>query len=181
MKKVILLIMLVVGSSAYSQEINKEKALDPLMESLTDILEKEIFLRSQQIHDIGGIPFGISREDALPRLRNKYGEPEYNPQSTVVTFKHIKYAGRDFSAVHFLFESDGIHSYLNACFFVNEAKTKSEAIKKMEDLKTDLEKRYSVSSVEGENGFMMYGGGVGFEVCPKGGRYHEPPVTVYLI
>ena len=30
----------------------------------------------------------------------------------------------------------------------------------MEDLKIDLEKRYSVSSVEGENGFMMYGGGV---------------------
>lgn len=30
----------------------------------------------------------------------------------------------------------------------------------MEDLKTDLEKRYSVSSAEGENGFMMYSGGV---------------------
>lgn len=117
-------------------------------------------LRSQQVHNIGGIPFGISREDALSRLRNKYGEPEYNPQSTVVTFKHIKYAGHDFSSVHFLFESDGINSYLNACIFVNDAKTKSEAIKKMEDLKTDLEKRYNVCSAEGENGFMTYGGGV---------------------
>lgn len=172
MKKFILLIMLAVSHCAYSQEINSEKDLNTLWESLTpeqkdsvralplfmEIQEKN--LRLQQVHDIGGIPFGISREDALSRLRNKYGEPEFNLQSTVVTFKHIKYAGRDFSSVHFLFESDGINSYLNACIFVNDAKTKSEAIKKMEDLKIDLEKRYCVSSAKGENGFMTYGGGV---------------------
>ena len=168
MKKFILLIMLAVSYCAYSQEINREKDSNALMERLTpeqkdsklfmETLEKN--LRLQQVHNIGGIPFGISREDALSRLRNKYGEPEYNPQSTVVAFKDIKYAGRDFSSVLFLFESDGINSYLNACIFVNEAKTKSEAIKKMEDLKTDLEKRYNVISEEGENGFMTYGGGV---------------------
>ena len=173
MKKFILLIMLAVSHCAYSQEINSEKDLNAFMEGLTpeqkdsvqaytklfmETLEKN--LRLQQVHNIGGIPFGISREDALSRLRNKYGEPEYNPQSTGVMFKQIKYAGRDFSSVVFLFESDGINSYLNACIFINDAKTKSEAIKKMEDLKIDLEKRYSVSSVEGENGFMTYGGGV---------------------
>lgn len=161
MKKFILLIMLAVSHCAYSQEINSEKDLNAFMEGLPpeqkDSLEKD--LRLQQVHNIGGIPFGISREEALSRLRNKYGEPEYN-QSSRVMFKNIKYAGRDFSAVLFLFESDGINSYLNSCIFVNDAKTKSEAIKKMEDLKIDLEKRYSVSSVEGENGFMMYGGGV---------------------
>ena len=174
MKKFILLIMLAVSHCAYSQEINSEKDLNAFMEGHTpeqkdsvrayrklfmETLEKN--LRLQQVHDIGGIPFGISREDALSRLRNKYGEPEYNSQSTGVMFKHITYAGRDFNRVLFLFESDGINSYLNSCIFVNDAKTKSEAIKKMEDLKIDLEKRYRViSSVKGENGFMIYGGGV---------------------
>ena len=131
MKKFILLIMLAVSHCAYSQEINSEKDLNAFMEGLPpeqkDSLEKD--LRLQQVHNIGGIPFGISREEALSRLRNKYGEPEYN-QSSRVMFKNIKYAGRDFSAVLFLFESDGINSYLNSCIFVNDAKTKSEAIKK---------------------------------------------------
>ena len=96
MKKFILLIMLAVSHCANSQEINSEKDLNALMESLTpeqkdsvqalqmlfmETMEKN--LRLQQVHNIGGIPFGISREDALSRLRNKYGEPEYNPQSTV--------------------------------------------------------------------------------------------------
>lgn len=173
MKKFFLMVMLAVSYCAYSQEIKDEKDLKSFMDSLTpeqkDSIEvfktlvqesMEESLKSQQVHSIGGIPFGISRDDALSRLKNKYGEPEYNPKSTVLTFKHIKYAGRDFSSVHFLFESDGIKSYLNACIFVKDAKTKSEANKLIEALKNDLEKKYNVSSAEGENGFMTYGGGI---------------------
>ena len=153
MKKFFLMVMLAVSYCVYSQEIKDEKDLKSFMDSLTpeqkDSIEvfKTLFqesmeesLKSQQLHSIGGISFGISRDDALPRLKNKYGEPEYNPKSTVLTFKHIKYAGRDFSSVHFLFESDGIKSYLNACIFVKDAKTKSEANNLIKALKNDLEK-----------------------------------------
>ena len=80
--------------------------------------------KNQQVTNIGGIPFGISREEALPILRNKYGEEMYNPKKkNILSFNNIKYAGVDFNTVHFLFQSDGINSYFNTCIFVLNADT----------------------------------------------------------
>lgn len=153
MRSIFLFIMLVVPMSIFAQEKREDNNAESSKDSLTpeqrdsiaafskifqETYEKN--LRTQQVKNIGGIPFGISREDALSRLRNKYGEPIYNPESTVLTFKNIKYAGKDFSSVHFLFESDGLKSYLNACIFISDAKTKAEANKKVNELKGELEK-----------------------------------------
>lgn len=88
MKKFFLMVMLAVSYCAYSQEIKDQKDLKSFMDSLTpeqkDSIEvlktlvqesMEESLKSQQVYSIGGIPFGISRDDALSRLKNKYGEP----------------------------------------------------------------------------------------------------------
>lgn len=173
MRNIFLFIMLVISMSIFAQEKREDNNAESSKDSLTpeqrdsiaafskifqETYEKN--LRTQQVKNIGGIPFGISREDALSRLRNKYGEPIYNPESTVLTFKNIKYAGKDFSSVHFLFESDGLKSYLNACIFISDAKTKAEANKKVNELKGELEKKYNVFSSVSDNGFPTYGGGI---------------------
>ena len=166
MKKLLLLILLFISCNAFAQEEQTERqqmiaAIDSMIQVKRDSLAIiESSLKEQPVQTIGGIPFGISRTEALLKLRNKYGEPEYNPKSTVLSFKNVTYAGRDFNTVHFLFESDGINSYLNACIFVKDAKTRDDAVSIMEGLKKDLEKRYDVGSAEAENGFTTYGGGV---------------------
>lgn len=71
--------------------------MDSLYQPIADKLLKE------QVKTIGGIPFGISHDKAETMLRNKFGSSEYNPSSTTLSFKDVKYAGRDFAAVHFYF------------------------------------------------------------------------------
>ena len=96
----------------YRFATTEEKALmDSLYQPIADKLLKE------QVKTIGGIPFGISHDKAETMLRNKFGSPEYNPSSTTLSFKDVKYAGRDFAAVHFLFQSDGLDSSLFRHFF----------------------------------------------------------------
>ena len=170
MKKLVLIVLLAVSLSAFAQEEQfaqsffKEK-IENMSHGQQDSLEiimnvLETSFRKQQVKSIGGIDFGISREEALIKLRNKYGSPVYNPERTYLTFENVKYAGHDFSSAVFLFDSDGTKSYLSTCIFVNKAKTRSEALTIMEGLKKDLEIRYVISSFDGENGFPVYYGGV---------------------
>lgn len=128
------------------------------IDSLFQDMEKN--LEKQQVSNIGGIAFGISRDNALELLRNKYGEPEYNPRSTIISYKNIKYAGYDFDAVHFLFQSDGINSYFNSCIFIKEAKTRKEVIEKQEKLYQILSGKYELYKDKTDNGFDTYGGGI---------------------
>ena len=116
-------------------------------------------LKSHQVTNIGGIPFGISHEKALKLLKNKYGEPEYI-QTTTIAFNNIKYAGYDFDSVYFLFQSDGINSYFNTCIFVIKTKTRKEAIETQEILYQTLSEKYYLSKSETENGFSIYAGGI---------------------
>ena len=118
----------------------------------------EYKLKKQQVKNIGGISFGISREKALELLKNKYGEPVYNPESTTISFRNIKYAGYDFNTVHFLFQSDGINSFLYSCIFIKEAKTQQEAIEEQENLYEILSEKYEIFKAKSENGFDTYGG-----------------------
>ena len=166
MKKIVLITLLAISLSAFAQENRAEqeqamKNIESLSQERQDSIAMilnaiETEFRAQQVKSIGGIDFGISRYEASIKLRNKFGEPEYFQNRNVIPFKNVKYAGRDFSSAIFMFESDGINSYLNSCVFVNEAKTRSEALTIMEGLKKDLEIRYVISSFDGENGFPVY-------------------------
>lgn len=114
----------------------------------------------EQVKTIGGVPFGISRERALEMLRLKFGEP-YDPDHTTISFKNVKYAGNDFDNIHFLFQSDGINTYLNSCIFVLYAKNQRDATEKVEKIRSLLANKYQlVSMKDKETGFMIYSGGI---------------------
>lgn len=145
------------GNLASKDSLNMYKDSLPVF-NFTDSIEAN--LKKEQITAIGGIPFGISREKALPVLRNKYGTEYYLSDNKGAVFRNIKYAGVDFNSVHFLFQSDGINSYFNACIFILDAKTKKEAIDKQEEMRELLSKKYDLSSFKDDNGFDLYVGGV---------------------
>lgn len=121
----------------------------------------EDYQREQQVKTIGGVPFGVSREKALEMLRMKFGEPMYDPDRTTISFKNIKYAGRDFDNVHFLFQSDGITTYLNSCIFILSAKTQKDAAAQVEKVRSFLSDKYFLFDMKDEQtGFQIYSGGV---------------------
>lgn len=165
MKEILIVLMFIVPLFANAQEYGNLTSKDSLninMDSLQSVVDSimEVKLKKEQITTIGGIPFGISREKALPVLRNKYGTEDYLSDNKDIVFKNIKYAGVDFNSVYFLFQSDGINSYFNACIFILNAKTEKEAIDKQEEMKELLSKKYDLSSFKDDNGFDLYVGGV---------------------
>lgn len=108
MKKILIALMLIIPLFANAQKDNNLAFKDSLniykdtsseyhskLDSLYSSFEEKY--KNQQVTNIGGIPFGISREEALPILRNKYGEEMYNPKKkNILSFNNIKYAGVDF-------------------------------------------------------------------------------------
>lgn len=172
MKNILITLMLIIPFFVNAQNVSDLTFKDLLnihedaspeyrsnLDSLYSIFEEKF--KTQQIKNIGGIPFGISQEKALPILRNKYGEEMYNPRNkNLLSFKNIKYAGVDFSTVHFLFQSDGINSYFNTCIFVLDADTEKEAIDKQKEMSKILSKKYEITCAKDNNGFDTYGCGI---------------------
>ena len=131
-------------------EVSKENLMKALMESSK---------QNQTVKEICGIPFGTSIEEAKTMLENKYGYPEYSSDKMVVTYKHKSYAGIRFDTIHFLFESDGVHSFMNGCVFILNAETLREAKKKRDMLYEKLNEKYYMLSDKDENGNTFYVGG----------------------
>ena len=115
--------------------------------------------KAQTVREICSVPFGTSYERAKEMLEKKYGYPEYNPDRTVITYKNKNYAGILFDSIHFLFQSDGIRSYMNGCVFILNAKTLSEAKKKQEMLHEKLSEKYTMLDEIDRNGNKYYLGG----------------------
>lgn len=140
----------------YKTASHEEKALmDSLYVSLADAQ------RDQQVKQICGINFGISLPQARQILYNKFGEPIYDPYgSNRLSFKNVKYAGISFDSIHFLFQSDGRQTYFYSCIFIKEAKNKKDIQPILNLYKELLSKKYTLSEVVGELGFLDYGGGV---------------------
>ena len=153
MKEILIILMFIVPVFASAQEYSNLTSKDSLninMDSSQVVVDSivEANLKKEQITAIGGIPFGISREKALPVLRNKYGEEDYLSDNKHIVFKNIKYAGVDFNSVY------------NACIFILNAKTKKGAIDKQDEMRALLSKKYNLSSFTDNNGFNLYVGGV---------------------
>lgn len=175
MKKILILIInLVIYVSGNPQELNdstpsyhqlveyyktasqEERAvMDSLFVSVADIQ------RNQQVKQICGINFGSSISEARRVLSNKFGDPVYDPTgSNRLSFKNVKYAGISFDSIHFLFQSDGWQTYFYTCIFIKEAKSKKDIQPILDLYKELLSKKYNLSEVVGEFGFLDYGGGI---------------------
>lgn len=158
-----MLIIPFLGNAQEESNLSFKDSLNMHKDSLpafSFIGSMETNLKKEQIKGIGGIIFGISQEQALPILRNKYGREEDLSDNKNIIFKNVKYAGVDFNSVYFLFQSDGINSYFNACIFVLNAKTKKEAADKQKEMKDILSKKYDLSSFKDDYGFDLYAGGI---------------------
>lgn len=146
----------------FQEVVRKYKMATPEVKLLMDSLNSKIQndYRAMQVKSVCGVSFGSSRESALSLLKNKYGNPNILSTDNTIIFDNIKYGGIDFDTVYFMFQSDGKKSYLNACIFVINAKTKAKAEQIMDLYYTTLSKKYYLSSTSDENGFRCYSGGV---------------------
>ena len=137
-RNLILFFLLLIALGIFAQESIHEKRrkeyLSATMEqkALMDSIYQPVAdkIAKEQVKTIGGIPFVISHSKAEVMLRNKFGIPNSDPSTTTLFFRDIKYAGHDFASVYFMFQSDGINSYLNGCVFITNASSLSDAIKK---------------------------------------------------
>ena len=164
MKKTsILLFVLLFANGLFAQTTDSIKtSFDTLSAAYERFFEELNAIQERQtIREICGIPFGTSYEEARQRLYNKYGEPEYYPDRSVISFKNKVYAGITFDAIHFLFQSDGTRSYMNGCVFILNANTLKQAEKNRERLYEKLSKKYNMLNDVDENGNKYYYGGYG--------------------
>lgn len=120
---------------------------------------KSIF-RYNQVKEICNVPFGSSYEEAKRVLTDKFGDYDYlNSTKDHLRFKNKKYAGMDFNAIHFLFQSDGENSYFNAAIFCIDCKSKNEAIRQKDWMHKRLSERYSVFvNMDGDGEYLSMGG-----------------------
>lgn len=140
------------------RDVFVEKRMNAAQDSLVNYI-MDVRKEEQTVKEICGVPFGSSYEKTKEMLENKYGYPEYNPDRTVITYKHKTYAGFTFDSIHFLFQSDGIHSYLNGCVFIMDAKSLSDAKRKQEMLYKKLSDKYFMLDDTDSNGNKFYYGG----------------------
>lgn len=147
-------IVLLAFANLQAQE---EVIIDGINNRITTPMDS--IVNQQTVTEICGISFGTSYEDTRKLLENKYGRPDYYPDRTIITYKNKIYADITFDAIHFLFQSDGVNSYLNGSVFVLKAKTAKDARQKRDFLRDRLGRKYKLMSDEDENGFKFYYGG----------------------
>lgn len=137
----------------YTGSIEQKIKMDSIYQPVADMYKK------RQIKSIANIPFGTSLEKAEPILRNKFGTPINLQESNVISFENIKYAGYDFNYVHFLFQSDGVNTYMNSCIFVTNATNLTDAIEKEKMLANVVLSKYNMEEHKDNNGNPWHTGG----------------------
>lgn len=108
-----------------------------------------------------GVDFGESYSSAERILENKFGDKEYFlSDKTQIVFENKMYAGILWSSLMFLFQSDGNKQYLNRVILVQRCKTASEAKKKRDAIKNQMESKYFIADFKDDTtGFIYYMGG----------------------
>lgn len=109
---------------------------------------------------ICGVDFGSSYETAKSILGHKFGQAEIDKDKEIWYFNR-DYAGFNFSAIKFHFQSDGYNTYFNECVFCNKFNDVSLAKKFEKKLLAKLSEKYEnmVSDID-DNGFLVVSGGV---------------------
>lgn len=112
------------------------------------------------VSEICNVPFGCSYEKAESILRNKYGDSSSESDRTKIIYRNKVYAGISFDMIYFLFQSDGVNSYMNGCIFIIETKSLKEARDKQEELRRVVSYKYELSEYKDDNGEKYYVGGI---------------------
>jgi len=114
------------------------------------------------ITEVCGVKFGSSYEECKAKLKNKFGDYDYDfTDKEYIWFKYKYYAGYLFDDIFFHFQRDGNGSYLNECGMCKDCKTADEAKQVRDDIKSSLEKKYRVVDAIGDYGFKFYMAGYG--------------------
>lgn len=157
MRKLLISLMLFACFCVSAQTYNTLEIDQELYKNSLDSIRQQLDnkyhffeLESQkiQVQNLGNLNFGMTKEEAFPLLRNKYGEPLDSEDPNIVIYKDKTYAGEDFNLVGFQFQSDGINSYLNKCMFAKLINDKNSGEKELKRLLKILDKRYKMFSIK---------------------------------
>ena len=110
---------------------------------------------------ICGVDFGSSYSTAETVLENKFGDKDalYSDKTQIV-FENKMYAGRLWSRMIFIFQSDGYHQYFNRCILIRECENAKQAKEIRDAIKTQMEDKYFIKDFKDEKtGFIFYWGG----------------------
>ena len=100
---------------------------------------------------ICGVDFGASYSTAERILENKFGDKEYFlSDKTRIVFNDKIYAGRMWTRMQFLFQSDGYQQYFNRCILVKDCKTLTEAKEVRDAIKKQMEEKYFIMDFTNE-------------------------------
>lgn len=110
---------------------------------------------------ICGVDFGASYSTAERVLENKFGDKEYFlSDKTKIVFKDKMYAGRMWSSLIFMFQSDGYSQYFNRCVLVKDCSTASDAKATRDAIKDQMADKYFIMDFTDEKSkFKYYLGG----------------------
>lgn len=116
-----------------------------------------LFAYSQK--SICGVDFGSSYESAKFILESKFGKAEIDENNEICYFNR-EYAGFNFYAIYFHFQSDGYNSYLNKCFLTNKFKDVDLAKHFEKMILVELSQKYNnIESHIDNNGYLCAQGG----------------------
>ena len=110
---------------------------------------------------ICGVDFGASYTVAERILENKFGDKDILlSDKTRIVFRNQAYAGRQWSSLNFIFQSDGYQQFMNRCILVREFSTVSEAEDFRDDIITQMGNKYFIMDFKDEKtGLTFYCGG----------------------
>jgi len=106
---------------------------------------------------ICGVDFGTSYSTAERILENKFGDKvSYMSDKTEIVFRDKMYAGRFWSYLYFIFQSDGVNSFFNRCILAKTCKTLAEAKEYRDAIKRQMEGKYSIVDFINEKTKLKY-------------------------
>lgn len=110
---------------------------------------------------ICGVDFGSSYSTAETVLENKFGDKDaLFSDKTQIVFERKMYAGRLWSKMFFMFQSDGYQRYFNRCILIRECDNAKEAKEIRDAIKTQMEEKYFIKDYKDDDtGFVFYLGG----------------------
>lgn len=119
------------------------------------------FAQGEICREICGAKFGDSYATVKNILERKFGEPNsWKTDKKGIVYDDISYGGVFFSTVIFDFQYSSVnYSYFNRCIMICDEDDAKAAMRKRDNIKEILEKKYTIYEGTDRNGFKYYAGG----------------------
>ena len=119
------------------------------------------FAQGEICREICGAKFGDSYTNVKNILERKFGEPNsYETDKNGIVYDNISYGGVFFSTVIFDFQYSSLnYSYFNRCIMICNENDANAAIRRRDNIKRILERKYIIYEGTDGNGFKYYAGG----------------------